>query len=184
MAAIALCQCGCGEPAPIANRNSTKRGYVKGQPKRFIRGHVGNMNPKRDLYTRSINDSGYAVRYVPSHPRASKPNGRVREHILVAEQALGKPLPARAEVHHINGVRDDNRHSNLVICQDHAYHMSIHRHARIKAAGGDPFTDAICRRCGVRPLTAFYNTRWKSFCKPCSWLQQLDRGQRRHAANS
>lgn len=32
-----LCQCGCGEPAPVAQRN--ENGYLKGQPKRFIRGH-------------------------------------------------------------------------------------------------------------------------------------------------
>jgi hypothetical protein len=32
-----LCECGCGEPAPIATRNED--GYLKGQPKRFIKGH-------------------------------------------------------------------------------------------------------------------------------------------------
>lgn len=34
-----LCECGCGEPAPIAAKNHTKHGYVKGQPVRFIKGH-------------------------------------------------------------------------------------------------------------------------------------------------
>jgi len=33
------CECGCGQPAPIATENDPKRGYVKGQPKRFIRWH-------------------------------------------------------------------------------------------------------------------------------------------------
>ena len=32
-----LCECGCGEPAPIAKRN--RYGYRKGQPKRFVNGH-------------------------------------------------------------------------------------------------------------------------------------------------
>lgn len=36
-----LCECGCGQPAPIAPQSSTKRGWVKGQPLRFIRGHHG-----------------------------------------------------------------------------------------------------------------------------------------------
>lgn len=36
---VALCECGCGEPAPLSDRNDTKRGYVKGAPLRFICGH-------------------------------------------------------------------------------------------------------------------------------------------------
>ena len=34
---VKLCECGCGEPAPIAWQ--TSEGYLKGQPKRFIKGH-------------------------------------------------------------------------------------------------------------------------------------------------
>lgn len=49
------------------------------------------------------------------------------EHIIVAEKALGKFLPKGAEIHHINGDRMDNSANNLVICQDRAYHMLLHR---------------------------------------------------------
>jgi hypothetical protein len=49
--AEALCECGCGEPAPIARRTLVSRGYVKGQPVRFIKGHrtrVGQLTvPER-----------------------------------------------------------------------------------------------------------------------------------------
>ena len=34
-----LCECGCGQPAPIATKNHTRTGAVKGQPVRFIKGH-------------------------------------------------------------------------------------------------------------------------------------------------
>lgn len=34
-----LCECGCGGPAPIAKKNHTRTGAVKGQPRRFIKGH-------------------------------------------------------------------------------------------------------------------------------------------------
>ena len=34
-----LCECGCGEPAPIAQQTRGDRGFVKGEPQRFIRGH-------------------------------------------------------------------------------------------------------------------------------------------------
>lgn len=36
---IKLCECGCGQPATISKR--TRRGYVRGQPQRFIFGHAG-----------------------------------------------------------------------------------------------------------------------------------------------
>lgn len=36
---VKLCECGCGQPAPIAKSSDARFGYVKGQPKRFILGH-------------------------------------------------------------------------------------------------------------------------------------------------
>jgi hypothetical protein len=34
-----MCACGCGQPAPIAKTTDPRRGWIKGQPVRFIRGH-------------------------------------------------------------------------------------------------------------------------------------------------
>ena len=34
-----LCECGCGDPAPIAKRADKRRKAVKGKPSRFISGH-------------------------------------------------------------------------------------------------------------------------------------------------
>ena len=42
-----LCECGCGEPAPIAVKTSTGQGYIKGEPHRFIAGHGARvLNPR------------------------------------------------------------------------------------------------------------------------------------------
>lgn len=43
-----LCECGCGNPAPIAKRNHSTWGWVKGQPMRFLRGH-GNIGGESRL---------------------------------------------------------------------------------------------------------------------------------------
>lgn len=37
---VKLCECGCGQPAPIAKYTSYGVGWIKGQPKRFIHGHA------------------------------------------------------------------------------------------------------------------------------------------------
>lgn len=60
---------------------------------------------------RTTDSSGYAHTYLPLHPRAI--NGRVREHIVVMEKKIGRLLLSGENVHHINGVRDDNRPENL-----------------------------------------------------------------------
>jgi hypothetical protein len=60
----------------------------------------------------TLDKSGYVLLYLPNHPNCSV-NGQYAEHRLVMEQKLGRYLVKGENVHHINGVRDDNRPENL-----------------------------------------------------------------------
>jgi hypothetical protein len=56
--------------------------------------------------------------------------GKLRlAHLLIAEKALGKPLPEGVQVHHVDEDRLNNDPHNLVICPDQAYHALLHQRA-------------------------------------------------------
>lgn len=62
---------------------------------------------------RYIHVQGYAMLTSQwDHPNADQ-RGELREHTKVMSEMLGRPLRAGENVHHINGVRDDNRPENL-----------------------------------------------------------------------
>jgi hypothetical protein len=63
-------------------------------------------------YQNGRDDYVYLLR--PDHPNADK-RGYVREHVYVMSTVLGRPIKKSEVVHHINGVRDDNRPENLVV---------------------------------------------------------------------
>ena len=94
---------------------------------------MGDKNPNWNG-GRTIDSKGYVRVMQKDHPKACK-DGYVLEHRLIAERVLGRFLKTTEGVHHVNGIRDDNRNANLVICQDMKYHTFIHaRMRRLKKA--------------------------------------------------
>jgi hypothetical protein len=72
---------------------------------------------------RKRSHQGYIAIYRPLHPNAHK-DGYVWEHRLVAEEKYCRPLLRSESVHHINGIKDDNRPENLEVLS-HAEHSAI-----------------------------------------------------------
>ena len=159
------CECGCGGLAPIAKQTDTNKGCKKGEPRRFIQGHATKLKSGKDTpnykggHTRSSH--GYGLILMPGHPRANR-SGHVYEHVLLAEKALGKPLPAGAHVHH-------HTPEQLVICQDNAYHMFLHQRQRaLKACGHASWLK--CRFCGQHddPLKMYVAPNGRGHHRECA----------------
>lgn len=91
---------------------------------------------------------GYIACCVRTHPFAGK-DGYVFEHRIVMEQENGVYLGPELDVHHINGIKDDNRPENLEILKHSEHtkvtHIGLKRNAetrrRISIKAKDRFKD-------------------------------------------
>ncbi len=116
--------------------------------------------------------------FAPWHPKASS-SGMVYEHVLIAEDALGHVIPDGSQIHHVDGDYRNNANTNLVICQDVAFHKLLHHRTKVIRAGGDPNTQKFCRDCSaVRSLADFNvmrankSTGRQSVCRSCQRIRE------------
>ena len=119
-----VCLCGCGalvQPSHWRWYNGKSLDYATGHNRNSHRS--GNEN-NRWSGGKLTKVSGYTLILSPDHPnRDSK--GYVLEHRLVMENVLGRYLNKSEVVHHINGIKIDNRPENLCILTS-SEHMKIH----------------------------------------------------------
>ena len=121
---MGLCKCGCGKTTNKAEYNGRFNKYKLGEHFDYIRGHHSKVenNPNWNGGRRTTM-SGYIMLRMSD-------GTYLMEHRIVAEKALGKKLPNTAYVHHVDENRKNNVNTNLVICNDNAYHKLLHQRMR------------------------------------------------------
>lgn len=120
----------------------------------------------------TVNHSGYIAVTVDGRRRM--------QHVIVAEKALGKPLPPGAVVHHVDRNRQNNDPSNLVVCPDQAYHKLIHlREDAMRACGNPNYRRCLfCREYddpASMTLTGNNKNGHYQYHKPCRAKAEYER---------
>lgn len=85
-----------------------------------------SLKPGDPVFTNGthVDKDGYVRVHGVRHHRESTHG--VYEHILVAEEKLGRPIRRDEAVHPKNGIRHDNRPENLEVLPSHNAHASLH----------------------------------------------------------
>jgi hypothetical protein len=140
--------------------------------RRFKRNGHTDLDPtRRERGTGSIKN-GYVV-YAK----------KGREHVLIAEKAIGRKLPKGAIVHHVDGNPLNNAHTNLVVCPNQEYHMLLHVRSRAMTDCGNPDWRK-CVRCLRHddPTLMILHEDKRYTHRSCKQLYERERYQKRIAA--
>jgi len=139
------------------------KGYCDKHYQVWFRNGVPETEKTRNRGKGFVNSYGYKILCI---------NGKagIREHRYFMEQYLGRELTRTEVIHHINGVKTDNRIENLKICSNSEHGTE---HARIY------IEEKKCTNCGeTKKLSEFhyrlnrptYKKRrrfYDSWCKKC-----------------
>ena len=120
------------------------------------------------------------LKYQNRRPSENGKRGRLRgEHVLIAERAIGRPLPLDAIVHHVDGDGKNNEHSNLVVCPSQTYHQLLHLRQRALDACGNAnwIKCQFCKEWG--PKESMYTYVPKKYKESRGWHRDCQRDYQR-----
>jgi len=157
----------------------TRSAWVKKGGGKFCSVECHNLSQTGDGV--SIHNDGYILIKDASHHRSNL-RGYVYEHILVMEEKIGRDLFPSEEIHHINGITNDNSPDNLMLFENRTEHQKYHAKERLISKGIDPDKEKQCPRCNRILLKSHFSpssSRGKatlsSHCKECCKEEQKQR---------
>lgn len=117
--------------------------------------------------------NGYICVWMPDHPRAN-PWGLVYEHILKAEEMLGRSLKDDEVVHHKDENRANNSYNNLLVFHNKANHTRFHQlHCPNEELEQLEDGSYICNNSKIIcPICGKLKDRKAKLCLECSQLMQ------------
>ena len=75
--------------------------------------------------------AGYILLLVKNHPFCNK-SGYVYEHRIIMEKHIERFLDPKERVHHVNGIKNDNRIDNLILFSCDSDHQKYHHSIKTK----------------------------------------------------
>jgi len=143
-----LCECGCGKPAPIAKNTDKRRGHIKGQSLRFIRGH--HPVPNRYRFCEQDRAKSGTPR---GYKYSSERNRKIREAKLARGfkgPTFGLKSSTETKAKHRSIAIENKHHRHFPNRTDEAsanWKGGGMSYWRRKALKRDEYT---CQRCGLR----------------------------------
>ena len=120
---LGKCNCGCGADIPVRSKHGLLQRY-----KHHHNPRSGNRYKREEASAwkggQTVDKSGYVLKYLPEHHHCNN-KGYYPLHRYVMEQYLGHLLTRIEVVHHINGIKSDNRIENLQLLANPNIHNKI-----------------------------------------------------------
>lgn len=120
LAALGYSFSAIGRAVGTAHRHVSRYMRANGIETRFDQTGANNPAWKGG---RQVDKGGYILLYRPDHPQANR-HGQVREHRIVMEAMIGRPLTRTEVVHHIDGNPANNSPSNLRLYASNGAHLA------------------------------------------------------------